>query len=40
VDNIPTCGIFAVKIISDSWKNFRTAQKEFWFFEYPKKLND
>ena len=36
VDNIPTCGIFAVKIKSGSWKDFRTAEKEFWFFDYPK----
>lgn len=36
VDNIPTCGIFAIKIKSGSWKDFRTAEKEFWFFDYPK----
>jgi phosphohistidine phosphatase len=36
IDNIPTCGIFAVTIDSDSWSDFRTAKKEFWFFDYPK----
>ena len=36
IDNIPTCGVFAVKIETDSWKNFREAKKEFWFFDYPK----
>ncbi len=36
IDNIPTCGVFAIKIESDSWKNFREAKKEFWFFDYPK----
>lgn len=36
VDNIPTCGVFAVKIETDSWKGFRTAKKEFLFFDYPK----
>lgn len=36
IDNMPTCGIFAVKIDIKSWKDFTTAQKEFWFFDYPK----
>ncbi len=36
IDNIPTCGVFAVKIHSNSWKEFRTVKKEFWFFDYPK----
>jgi len=36
IDNIPTCGVFAIKIVSDSWKDFRKAKKEFWFFDYPK----
>lgn len=36
VDNIPTCGIFAIKIKSGNWKDFRKAEKEFWFFDYPK----
>ena len=35
-DNIPTCGVFAIKINTDTWKNFRNAPKEFWFFDYPK----
>ncbi len=35
-DNIPTCGIFAVKIKTKSWKDFEEALKEFWFFDYPK----
>jgi phosphohistidine phosphatase len=35
-DNIPTCGIFAVKINTRHWKQFTAAQKEFWFFDYPK----
>lgn len=37
IDNIPTCGIFAIKIDSDNWADFRNAKKEFWFFDYPKK---
>ncbi len=36
VDNIPTCGIFAIKADCDSWKKFKEASKEFWFFDFPK----
>ena len=36
IDDMPTCGIFAVKISADEWKDFRQAKKEFWFFDYPK----
>lgn len=36
IDDIPTCGIFAVSIDTDDWKNFRAAKKEFLFFDYPK----
>lgn len=36
IDNIPTCGIFAVKVDCEDWKDFRSAKKEFWFFDYPK----
>lgn len=36
IDNIPTCGVFAIKIYSDTWSNFREAKKEFYFFDYPK----
>lgn len=39
IDNIPTCGIFAVKADCDKWKNFKEAEKEFWFFDYPKNNN-
>jgi phosphohistidine phosphatase len=35
-DNIPTCGVFAVKIKTKHWKDFDDAEKEFWFFDYPK----
>ncbi len=34
--NIPTCGIFAVKIKTKRWKDFAEAEKEFWFFDFPK----
>ena len=36
IDNIPTCGVFAVTVKSNSWAGFREAQKTFWFFDYPK----
>lgn len=36
IDDMPTCGIFAIQIESDHWSNFSTAKKNFWFFEYPK----
>ena len=39
VDNIPTCGVFAIKAHCDNWKDFREAEKEFWFFDYPKAGN-
>ena len=39
VDNVPTCGIFAVEVKADSWEGFKDAEKKFWFFDYPK-LND
>jgi phosphohistidine phosphatase len=36
VDNIPTCGIFAVKADIKHWADFKEAKKKFWFFDYPK----
>ena len=36
IDNIPTCGIFAVDIRADNWKDFAAAEKTFWFFDCPK----
>ncbi len=36
VDNIPTCGVFAIKIPIKKWSDFKDAPKEFWFFDYPK----
>jgi len=37
VDNIPTCGIFAVRADTDNWSEFSEAKKELLFFDYPKK---
>jgi phosphohistidine phosphatase len=36
IDNMPTCGIFAIKIDTKKWKEFKKATKEFLFFDYPK----
>lgn len=36
IDNMPTCGVFAVKANIKQWKDFKNAEKEFWFFDYPK----
>lgn len=37
IDDIPTCGIFAIKIKTKHWADFKDADKEFWFFDSPKK---
>jgi phosphohistidine phosphatase len=36
IDNMPTCGVFALKIHASSWLQFSSAKKEFLFFESPK----
>ena len=36
IDDMPTCGIFAVKADIKNWSDFEKAEKEFWFFDYPK----
>lgn len=40
IDNIPTCGIVAFKINAKSWADFKSAEKEFLFFDYPKAGTD
>lgn len=35
-DNIPTCGVFAIRVDTKKWKHIEEAKKEFWFFDYPK----
>ena len=36
IDNMPTCGIFAIKTNITEWKSFKDAEQTFWFFDYPK----
>ena len=37
IDNMPTCGIFAVSCKLVSWAEFSNSKKEFLYFDYPKK---
>jgi phosphohistidine phosphatase len=36
VDDMPTCAIFAVKADIKNWSDFKDAEKQYWFFDYPK----
>ena len=36
IDNIPTCGIFAVRVEVEHWGDFLASGPAFWFFDYPK----
>jgi phosphohistidine phosphatase len=36
IDNIPTCGMFAVQVTATKWTDFLKAEKLFLFFDYPK----
>jgi len=36
IDDMPTCGVFAVSAAIDEWTEFREAPKQFLFFDYPK----
>ena len=36
LDNMPTCGVFAVRSDVETWADFMNAPKHFWFFDYPK----
>lgn len=38
IDNMPTCGIFAVEAEADTWEAFSSANKKFLFFDYPKNV--
>jgi phosphohistidine phosphatase len=40
LDNMPTCSIFAVTSMVDSWDEFLQAGATFWFFDYPKRVDD
>ncbi len=36
IDDMPTCAVFAIHIKTNHWRDFKNAEKEFWFFDYPK----
>lgn len=36
IDNMPTCGIFAIQAQIDHWKDFSADTNRFWFFDFPK----
>ena len=36
IDNISTCGVFAIKSMAKKWSEFGKAENKFWFFDYPK----
>jgi phosphohistidine phosphatase len=36
IDDMPTCGVFAVSISEKNWSAFPQAEKQFLFFDYPK----
>ena len=38
IDNMPTCGVFAVQADVKSWEDFECAEKEFLFFKFPKEI--
>ncbi len=37
IDNMPTCGVFAVNIHVNNWNEFTAGNNSFLFFEWPKK---
>jgi phosphohistidine phosphatase len=39
IDHMPTCAVYAIRIKSDKWFDFRKSQKEFLFFDFPKNEN-
>jgi len=40
IDNIPTTGVFAVQADTTNWKEFSSAPKQLWFFDFPKNALD
>ncbi len=36
IDNMPTCGIYAINIPIKHWSEFAEVDKLFWFFDCPK----
>lgn len=36
INDMPTCAVFAININTNKWADFKTADKSFLFFDYPK----
>lgn len=36
IDDMPTCAMFAVQANISSWRDFRSTDKNFLFFDYPR----
>lgn len=36
IDDMPTCGMLATHITLDDWKDFPAAEKQVFYFDYPK----
>ena len=36
VPNMPTCGVFGVRVLGNTWTQFKDAKKELLLFDYPK----
>jgi phosphohistidine phosphatase len=37
VYNMPTCGVYAIEIHTEKWRELKDAEKKFLFFDFPKK---
>lgn len=37
--SMPTCGMLAVKIVTDDWNEIRFAERQLLFFEYPGRVS-
>ncbi len=40
VNDVPTCGIFAIRTAAKRWADFSSSAKEFLFFDYPSKFRN
>jgi len=38
IDEMPTCGIFAIKAPIEKWEDIEEGNNKFWFFDYPKNV--
>ncbi len=38
IDNVPTCGILGIEAKTEDWQSFKTSEKTFLGFYYPKQI--